>query len=565
MNIKNVYILDDRAILYLNGEDTKEFLQNLISNDINKVSDNNSCFTSLLSPQGKFLYEFVIIKHKSGYLIDCEKSQVDGLFKQLSIYKLRSKVEILNLSNEFVVAAFSHEKFLNFDEAQDIVKALSLKAYEGGYKVMLIWMADKMNTACANKLLKLIEEPPDKTVFILIAEDDLGCSYSDTISLLEPTDLTATLDSIANTTCFGADDGYIGVSPSGGRNPYTFEWNDPLLQTDSFAANLPGSVAGLQYRFILRDSANICADTTFYTITSPISISFTKDSTNILCFNNTTGTARVLASNGTPPYRYSWSPIVDNDSSLTNVGAGFYKVEIRDTNNCFDTATFNIQQPDTSLYGFFSNVDSISCNGLTDGSIDLTPLGGSGLYTYAWSTGATTEDLSGLSAGTYSVVLTDTWGCSDSTTFVITEPAALSISINASGNTTICINESRTLSLIGFAPPVNLYQWSDVNGIIPGATASTYSATTTGTYSLTVTTPDSCVSVSNGIAITVLSTAVPSSLFTSNIQLSKATMNWGSVANAHTYHIRVRVQGGSWSIFINNNIKTNEKAIIIKF
>jgi len=120
MNIKNVYILDDRAILYLNGEDTKEFLQNLISNDINKVSDNNSCFTSLLSPQGKFLYEFIIIKYKSGYLIDCEKSQVDGLFKQLSIYKLRSKVEVLNLSNEFVVAAFSHEKFLNFDEAQDI-------------------------------------------------------------------------------------------------------------------------------------------------------------------------------------------------------------------------------------------------------------------------------------------------------------------------------------------------------------------------------------------------------------------------------------------------------------
>ena len=120
MNIKNVYILDDRAILYLNGEDIKEFLQNLISNDINKVSEANTCFTSLLSPQGKFLYEFIIIKHKSGYLIDCEKSQADGLFRQLSIYKLRSKVEILNLSNEFVVAAFSHKKFLTFDEAQDV-------------------------------------------------------------------------------------------------------------------------------------------------------------------------------------------------------------------------------------------------------------------------------------------------------------------------------------------------------------------------------------------------------------------------------------------------------------
>ena len=120
MKNKKVYILDDRAIFYLNGEDTKGFLQNLISNDINKVNDNSSCFTSLLSPQGKFLYEFIIIKHKSGYLLDCEKSQADGLFKQLSIYKLRSKIEILNLSNEFVVAAFSHEKFLDFDEAQDL-------------------------------------------------------------------------------------------------------------------------------------------------------------------------------------------------------------------------------------------------------------------------------------------------------------------------------------------------------------------------------------------------------------------------------------------------------------
>ena len=119
MNIKNVYILNERAILYINGEDVKDFLQNLISNDINKVSDTNSCFTSLLTPQGKFLYEFIIIKHKSGFLIDCEKSQVDGLFKQLNIYKLRSQIEILNLSNEFVVTAFSHEKFLTFDNSKD--------------------------------------------------------------------------------------------------------------------------------------------------------------------------------------------------------------------------------------------------------------------------------------------------------------------------------------------------------------------------------------------------------------------------------------------------------------
>ena len=121
MNNNQVYILEDRAILYINGDDAKEFLQNLISNDINKVNDNNSCFASLLTPQGKFLFEFIIVKHKSGYFIDCEKSQANDLFKQLRIYKLRSKVEILNLSNEFVIAVFDSEKFLSFDNAKDVL------------------------------------------------------------------------------------------------------------------------------------------------------------------------------------------------------------------------------------------------------------------------------------------------------------------------------------------------------------------------------------------------------------------------------------------------------------
>jgi folate-binding protein YgfZ len=119
MNTQNVHILEDRGILYINGVDAKEFLQNMISNDINKVNEDNSCFASLLSPQGKFLFAFIIVKHKSGYFIDCEKAQTEALFKQLSIYKLRSKVEIMNLSNEFVVAAFNRVKFLKFEGAKD--------------------------------------------------------------------------------------------------------------------------------------------------------------------------------------------------------------------------------------------------------------------------------------------------------------------------------------------------------------------------------------------------------------------------------------------------------------
>ena len=120
MKKNDVYILEDRGILYLNGEDVKEFLQNLITNNIEKVTDEISCFAALLTPQGKYLFDFLIVKHKTGYFLDCEKSNIDELFKQLTLYKLRSKVEILNLSNEFVVAGMSYEKFLTFENSKDI-------------------------------------------------------------------------------------------------------------------------------------------------------------------------------------------------------------------------------------------------------------------------------------------------------------------------------------------------------------------------------------------------------------------------------------------------------------
>jgi len=119
MNINSACILEDRGILFIEGVDAKDFLQNIITNDINKVSDHSSCFASLLNPQGKFLFEFLVIKHKKGYFIDCEKNQINELFKQLSLYKLRSNVQILNLSNEFVVAALSYEKFKSMEGSKD--------------------------------------------------------------------------------------------------------------------------------------------------------------------------------------------------------------------------------------------------------------------------------------------------------------------------------------------------------------------------------------------------------------------------------------------------------------
>ncbi len=119
MNRNSVYILEDRGLLYINGDDVKGFLQNIITNNIENVSEDRSCFSALLTPQGKYLYDFIIIRHKSGYFLDCEKKIIENLYKQLNLYKLRSKVDILNLSNEFVVANLTKEKFLELENSKD--------------------------------------------------------------------------------------------------------------------------------------------------------------------------------------------------------------------------------------------------------------------------------------------------------------------------------------------------------------------------------------------------------------------------------------------------------------
>ena len=119
MNKQKIYILEDRGIIYISGGDAFVYLQNLISNDLNKVTYAQSCFSYLLTPQGKYLFEFIIIKHKSGYFLDCPKYQIENLYKQLTLYKLRTKVDITDLSNEFVVAALSKDNFFKLENTND--------------------------------------------------------------------------------------------------------------------------------------------------------------------------------------------------------------------------------------------------------------------------------------------------------------------------------------------------------------------------------------------------------------------------------------------------------------
>tara|TARA_Y100001970_G_C14190797_1_gene835264 strand:- start:48 stop:923 length:876 start_codon:yes stop_codon:yes gene_type:complete len=120
MEKDQIFILKDRGVLLISGEDAKDFLQNIITNDINKVTSTYSCFSSLLTPQGKYLFDFIIVKHKQGYLLDCELNQLDDLIKRLSIYKLNSKVEISNISNEFQIVVISNEKYLTLEKSKNV-------------------------------------------------------------------------------------------------------------------------------------------------------------------------------------------------------------------------------------------------------------------------------------------------------------------------------------------------------------------------------------------------------------------------------------------------------------
>ena len=111
MEKNQIIILEDRGLISIEGPDTKDFLQNIISNDVDKVSESNSIFSGIFTPQGKYLYEFFIIKNNEGFFLDCDNTFREELVKHLSKYKLRSKVEIKDLSSSYVIGVTSEEKF----------------------------------------------------------------------------------------------------------------------------------------------------------------------------------------------------------------------------------------------------------------------------------------------------------------------------------------------------------------------------------------------------------------------------------------------------------------------
>ena len=111
MEKNEVITLEDRGFIQVNGPEAKDFLQNIVTNDIEKVTNNLTVFSSILTPQGKYLFEFFILKLKDGYLVECEKKSTEEIIKLLNFYKLRSKVDFIDLTEKYVAAVISLEKF----------------------------------------------------------------------------------------------------------------------------------------------------------------------------------------------------------------------------------------------------------------------------------------------------------------------------------------------------------------------------------------------------------------------------------------------------------------------
>ena len=111
MEENEVITLEDRGFIQVNGPEAKDFLQNIVTNDIEKVTNNSTIFSSILTPQGKYLFEFFVLKLKDSYLLECEKKSTAEIIKLLKFYKLRTKVDFIDLSEKYVAAVISLEKF----------------------------------------------------------------------------------------------------------------------------------------------------------------------------------------------------------------------------------------------------------------------------------------------------------------------------------------------------------------------------------------------------------------------------------------------------------------------
>jgi hypothetical protein len=257
--------------------------------------------------------------------------------------------------------------------------------------------------------------------------------------------------------CFGNTTGSIDLTVSGGTAPYIYSWDNGLVSED-----LTGIGAGT-YVVSITD-ANGCTTSSSATLTQPISgIVLTETHSNVLCQGNTTGSIDLTVTGGSGTYSYSWDN-GQNTEDLLNLSAGIYTVTVTDNSNCTSILSVTITEPVSALSAS-ATVTNVLCNGNSTGAIDLAVSGGTGPYSYNWSNGLLIEDISNLTAGTYTVVVTDNNGCTITSNSIVTEPllpltsSTTQTNVLCFGNTTGSID----LTVSGGTAPYT-YSWD--NGVV---------------------------------------------------------------------------------------------------
>jgi uncharacterized protein (DUF2141 family) len=254
--------------------------------------------------------------------------------------------------------------------------------------------------------------------YSLMIKDAANCMATKNFTILEPTQIHIQA-SVLNVSCYGEANGEINMTASGGVAPYLYSLEPNSFSTLGQYDSLQG---GVIYQLVVRD-ANNCIFSVYRFVSQPSMIQLNSSISDVSCYGGNNGSISILVNGGVSPYMYTWSNQAVS-ANLSNLEPGNYDVLVTDHNGCNGSMNFVIDEPASPLVLNNQLLHPTTSTSM-DGEIDITITGGTAPYQVDWSNGSTQEDLSGVSAGSYIVTITDENGCSLSTLMILDESLAV--------------------------------------------------------------------------------------------------------------------------------------------
>jgi hypothetical protein len=345
----------------------------------------------------------------------------------------------------------------------------SIHALGGGSGNYSIQWSNGSNNASVFNL-----SPGNYTVTI---SDANGCAIERNAIVGAATPINMTL-SATNVACNNNGTGSITATVTGGAPPYSYNWSNGAQGNVSVGLQ-PGA-----YWLTVTDS-NGCSAVEQSIVQSASSMSLSVSASAASCSGGS-ASAIVSVTGGVPPYDYLWSNGAAT-STVTGLTPGAYTVSVTDANGCIEVASVSVPQTPSVTLSFIRN--NPDCAGANDGGLTLIVSGGEPPYSYEWSNGSTAQNQSGLSAGAYSVTVTDQNGCETSSTISLTAPSAITLQVVSTGATCLgAANGVASVTASGGAGNYT-YLWSN------GGTTSLISGLNPNIYQVTVTDQNGCTAV----------------------------------------------------------------------